>query len=139
MTHATIPVQISFNMRARATVILRRGDNFLVVREKSGKWLLPGGKVENNELPISAATRELFEETSLVATGISFLFEYKSFSNIHIVFSAIVAKTANPKATGEVNETRWISLNEISDMETTPATKKIIDMAIKTPQLSVTD
>ena len=121
-------------MRARATVILKHDGCILLVREKNGKWLLPGGKIENNELPISAAIRELYEETSLIATSIIFLFEHKSFSNFHVVFSATVLETASIKATNEITDIQWVRLNDISNMDTTPATKKILDMAMENSQ-----
>src|SRR5438309_1227857 len=34
---------------------------------KLGKWLPPGGHVEDNELPDDAAVREVFEETGICA------------------------------------------------------------------------
>ena len=37
---------------------------------------LPGGGVEEGELPIAAVSRELHEETGLVATNIEYLLDY---------------------------------------------------------------
>ncbi len=36
-----------------------------------GKWNAPGGKVEKGENPLSAASREVEEETGIVATNLS--------------------------------------------------------------------
>jgi len=37
----------------------------LLKQERSNFWLLPGGHVEDNELPHETAIREIFEETGL--------------------------------------------------------------------------
>ena len=70
----------------RATIIVRVNGLILLVVARNGLTLLPGGRVPRGALPISAAARELYEETGLVATSLSYLFEYESFSNLHHVF-----------------------------------------------------
>jgi hypothetical protein len=40
-------------------------------------------------LPVAVATRELHEETGLVAKAIAFLFSHESLSNVHQVFFAV--------------------------------------------------
>ncbi|MDF1489429.1 NUDIX domain-containing protein [Tessaracoccus caeni] len=55
----------------RAVAICFAGDSVLVMRRyKDGRTytVLPGGGVENGELPAAAVVRELYEETSL--TGV---------------------------------------------------------------------
>ncbi len=39
----------------------------LLVLRKEGVWSFPGGKLEAGESPLVAATRELYEETGVVA------------------------------------------------------------------------
>jgi len=49
-----------------ATVfVVNEGKVLLLKQERSKFWLLPGGHVENNELPHEAAVREVLEETGL--------------------------------------------------------------------------
>lgn len=72
--------------KKRATVIVETPQGFLLTQNKKGLWLLPGGGVERHELPISAAIRELYEETKLEAQQIQFLFEHESRFYMHHVF-----------------------------------------------------
>ena len=53
----------------RATIIVRVNGLILLVVARNGLTLLPGGRVNRGELPISAAARELYEETGLKATS----------------------------------------------------------------------
>jgi 8-oxo-dGTP pyrophosphatase MutT (NUDIX family) len=46
-----------------AVFVVHRGHVLLHYHRKLGRWLPPGGHVEDNELPDEAAIREVFEET----------------------------------------------------------------------------
>jgi 8-oxo-dGTP diphosphatase len=72
--------------RLRATVIVRTEQGVLLAGDQSGLVLLPGGGVDHGELPISAAARELHEETGLIATSLRFLFHHESPTNLHHVY-----------------------------------------------------
>ena len=57
------------SVRRRATAILIRNDRVLLLREpQDTAFHLPGGGVEQGELPISGVVRELHEETGLSAS-----------------------------------------------------------------------
>ncbi len=72
--------------RPRATVIVLMEGGVLLAGDSSGLVLLPGGGVDNDELPIAAAARELQEETGLVAISLQFLFHHESPTNLHHVY-----------------------------------------------------
>ena len=72
--------------RNRATALVLREGRLLLVRERGAKhWSLPGGGMKKGEDPVTAATRELHEETRLVATSAAYLFHYESHSQHHHV------------------------------------------------------
>jgi ADP-ribose pyrophosphatase YjhB (NUDIX family) len=50
-----------------AVFVVHAGRVLLHYHRKLGKWLPPGGHVEDNELPDNAAVREVFEETGVRA------------------------------------------------------------------------
>jgi ADP-ribose pyrophosphatase YjhB (NUDIX family) len=50
-----------------AVFVVHNGRVLLHFHRKLGKWLPPGGHVEDNELPDTAATREVLEETGIRA------------------------------------------------------------------------
>ncbi len=72
--------------RQRATAIVFRDDKVLLVRNRGSKrFSLPGGRIGRGELPISAAARELHEETGLEAGKIEFLFNFQGKGRQHQV------------------------------------------------------
>jgi 8-oxo-dGTP pyrophosphatase MutT (NUDIX family) len=82
--------------RQRATVIVMLDGAVLLTLTHNGLALLPGGNIERGELAIMAAARELYEETSLIATSLRFVFEHESKTTIHQVFLA--EASGNPVA-----------------------------------------
>lgn len=72
--------------RNRATALVFRDGKLLLVRERGAKrWSLPGGGMKRGEDPIDAATRELDEETKLVAVSATYLFHHETRSQHHHV------------------------------------------------------
>lgn len=74
--------------RQRATAIVVRDGRILVVRDKfRPAFMLPGGGIDEGELPEVAVARELHEETTLIAKSIKYLFTHDGKYNHHHVFS----------------------------------------------------
>ena len=84
--------------RLRATVIVETPEGILLTRMRRGRWMLPGGGVE----PISAAIRELQEETTLHTLSAIFLFEHESAHYLHQVFH--VSAQGTPRPSNEIVE-----------------------------------
>ena len=79
-----------------------------------GKLNLVGGKVENNETEISAAYRELEEETGITSKDIKLTYimnlQYKILDMELEVFEGTLNKDVN--LVEEVNKLFWINKNE---------------------------
>ena len=56
--------------RRRATAIVRRGSQVLLVRDRGAtSYSLPGGRIEAQEVALAAAIRELYEELNMRSQG----------------------------------------------------------------------
>ena len=76
-------------LRERATAVVIRDNKVLLVRGSHGRFrefAMPGGGIEDDELPIAAVARELHEETSLRASRINYLLTYETTIHRHVVF-----------------------------------------------------
>ena len=95
--------------RDSAFVVLRWHDRVLLVRPKSGRWQLPGGRLERGESPREAALRELREETGLRARLGRLLGVYprKDGSRAYL-FAGRAAEEGRPGA--EIRRVRWTPL-----------------------------
>lgn len=80
--------------RQRATVIVEIDTRILLVENRGGLLLLPGGGIHSDESRLQAAARELVEETRLVAESLLCLFRHESPSHCHTVFWAAASGTA---------------------------------------------
>ena len=92
--------------RHRASLILWRDGRLLLVRDRGrSTYALPGGGVEDHELPIIAAARELQEETGLEATAIRYMFTFEGKYNNHHLYE--VEAEGSITVQGEVDGFTW--------------------------------
>ena len=90
-------------IRYRATSIVVRNGKVLLLREPGDAlFQLPGGGVETGELPISAAARELYEESGLVASYLEYIGEYCDFWGGAIEYWGQVQHIFRVVAEGEI-------------------------------------
>ena len=80
---------------------LDRDDAWIMVKNKSRGWELPGGHLSRGELPEEAALRELYEETGILGTA-------KSVEGDLIPGGYVVLV----RVEREVSPDPWISLDE---------------------------
>jgi 8-oxo-dGTP pyrophosphatase MutT (NUDIX family) len=113
---------------SNASIILISRGRILCVREMSGKWTLPGGKIETDERPFHAAKREFYEETGNMLPDLRL--EDKTFNKYDYVHrnSSItriyIGHTDTPdlhfiieNTNGETNALKYLTLDEIMSGE----------------------
>jgi len=96
--------------RDSAFAVIRRGSRVLIVRTRSGRWQLPGGRLEHGEKHWDAVRREVKEETGMRVSvlGLTGIYGRRGGSRA-VVFAARVprrARTAGPR--NEIREQRWV-------------------------------
>ncbi len=112
--------------RQRATAILVRNEKVLLVRDRNRpSFALPGGGIEADELAISAVAREVHEETTLVASNITFLFQHGGKYNNHHVFQIHAQGEANLQDDDRVAEFFW--WDQIQSLSVYPHVVQILD------------
>lgn len=112
--------------RQRATVIVEIDQHILLVENRGGQLLLPGGGINSNESGLQAAARELAEETGLIAESMCFLFAYESPWNHHNVFWA--AAPGQPVAGDDATALHFYACRDPSLLaRMSPATRYIVD------------
>jgi 8-oxo-dGTP diphosphatase len=92
-----------------AFVVLQSEDRVLIVQPRSGRWQLPGGRLERGESPRRAALREVREETGLRARLGRLLGVYprKDGSRAYL-YEGRAPQKGRPGA--EIRKLRWTSL-----------------------------
>jgi 8-oxo-dGTP diphosphatase len=87
-----------------------------------GKWALPGGFVNMDELLETACKRELLEETGLILEKMD---QFRTFDAINrdprhrtisVVFSAELSEKKEVKGGDDADKAGWFPVNELPDM-----------------------
>jgi 8-oxo-dGTP diphosphatase len=118
---------ISPDVGVSSIVVLDEDLRILLVLEDKphiqGLWHTPSGRIEEGELPIEAAKRELFEETGLQHLELVFLnsFLARSQSGGLIMRSAFLARidsktVIEPVFKHEIAGTKWVTKFEFDTM-----------------------
>lgn len=116
-----------YSGRGGVIVICRKGDKILVQREYSYPvdeilWQFPGGKIEADETPEQAATRELAEESGIKAENakcIGWFYPDNRRTNARLFVVECDYVTDDGKARPddtEFIESEWIENGQISQM-----------------------
>lgn len=96
---------------------------------KSFKWEFPGGKVEENESPEDAIIREIREELNCEVNVKNKLgeleYDYPDFKLEMGLYLCRLEKGSLPKAI-EHNQIKWISAEELGNLEWIEADYKIL-------------
>lgn len=113
-------------MKVRATIICEQDRHILLVRKPRCRWNLPGGKVEPGEARVDAATRELEEETGLLADGLLYLMELEAGSTRHHVYEASVLNIEEVRPQNEIVDCIWHPLDAVQNLSVSKATLQIV-------------
>lgn len=112
-------------MKRYGDCIIRNEKGELLLLQRSyqddfepGKWCLPGGKIEEGESPLEAATRELWEETNLQCLLEGPIHQEQRADSISYYFQG-VAHTFDPTLldNDEHYRLQWVPLDEVADYD----------------------
>jgi ADP-ribose pyrophosphatase len=92
MNYSWLELDAKDHVTLKYVVLIAKYKNqFILIRNKSRLvWELPGGKIENGESLIEAASRELFEETGSISFALAEIGIYEMNGEYGIVFEAEV-------------------------------------------------
>lgn len=97
-------------------IIIQNNDKtVLILKHKTGKWLLPGGKIKKGESWIEALKREIKEETKITDFEIKHILDIDSWTENENAFYVVTFIARVPKSTKiilseEHIDYAWISL-----------------------------
>ncbi|MBS3076212.1 NUDIX domain-containing protein [Candidatus Pacearchaeota archaeon] len=110
-----------------ANAMIKNGDKFLVIKRKdeeihAGKWMFPGGVLEDNENFEEALKREIKEEVGLeINQIIKEISNYKYLrpdGKITLGKSYLVnTEDFNVETNGEVEDFKWVTLEEFEKLD----------------------
>jgi 8-oxo-dGTP diphosphatase len=100
-----------------SVLLIQRG-----IEPFKGKWALPGGFVNMDELLETACKRELEEETGLLVEQMTQFKTYDAIDRdprhrtISVVFSAQLPEKAEVKGNDDAANAQWFSINDLPEM-----------------------
>ena len=121
-----------------AGVIIRCEDEFLLMKRSlevdnyPNTWSIPGGGVEDDEIPYQAAIRELFEETQIDSSELEFedylgIIERESKEAFHIFLWSSESKLT-PILDFEHTEYGWFKLSRLPEPMTYEMIEKLFEI-----------
>lgn len=118
------------------------GNTILLLKKFNGDWVLPKGRVKENENISTTALREVYEESGVRAQIIKYIgnvnYRYKSIKENKLVYKTVhwyLMKTdsikSNPQKKEGFVEARFVHIDKVASIVKYKDEKKIIDRALK--------
>jgi len=103
-------------------VIQNQEKNVLILKHNTGKWLLPGGKIQKNESWIEALKREIKEETGITEFEIKKILDIDSWTENEtgyyvVTFIATILKADKITLSDEHIEYAWVKLSDLDNYD----------------------
>lgn len=127
------------NPRVAVGAVVFKDECVLLVRRgqppAEDLWAIPGGSVEIGETLREAAEREILEEAGIRIRATKPIYTFDVIDRdaagkvrFHYVIVDLAADyvEGEPKPGDDALEARWVSANEIKDLDVSPATMKLL-------------
>jgi ADP-ribose pyrophosphatase len=127
------------NPRVAVGAVVFKNDAVLLVRRgqppSENVWAIPGGRVEIGETLQEAAEREMLEETGITIRAGKPVYTFDVIERdgtgkikFHYVIVDLAADyvTGEPAPGDDAVEARWVSSQEINDLQVSAATMKLL-------------
>jgi len=102
------------------SAILQDEEGLVLILKKDGKWMLPGGRLEENETWLEGLHREVREETGIREFSIKKIFDVDTSDSQEtyiVTFLCNVKDNPIVKLSDEHQDMVWLSLTNISKYE----------------------
>jgi mutator protein MutT len=129
--HLRFPDDQAVLVRVVAAVIERDGRYLLCKRpphkRHGGMWEFPGGKIEEGESDLDAASRELTEELGVKVLSVAPPRFRVADPGSHFVIEFMRVEIDGSPQCIEHSEVRWVSLSELPHFDLAPSDRRFVE------------